>query len=228
MIRLTSISGRVTAAALATGVLALGSAGGAVAANDAPVGGSTGTPSGHTFGAAGLGSFAPTGIFKALFGVFGAVRTQAPVISAPIITQGVTDGTITQAEADQLTSMFSGNFTPPSTHGGFTPPSKGEMTVLHQIIGAIIAQLPAIAQPVLDADVTSGDITQSQADLIEKVLTKFASLASSTSLVAPATTTAASSGDPLRALEKKLASKVKKASKKHHSKHAKHHRKTNH
>ena len=223
MIRLTSTKGRVTATALATGALALGSVGGAVAATHSPAGGSTGTTT-HSFSAAGLGSFAPTGIFKALFGVFGAVRTQAPVVAAPIISQAVTAQTITQAEADQLTAMFSGTFTMPTGHtghAGFTPPSAGEMTVLHQIIGAIITQLPTIAQPVLDADVTAGDITQSQADLIEKVLTKFASLASSAGLVSSSAATPAASGDPLRTLESKLASKVKKASKKH-SKHAKH------
>jgi hypothetical protein len=50
-------------------------------------------------------------------------------------------------------------------------PSAGEITVLHSVIAAILGQVATIAAPVLASEVTAGDLTQSEADLITKILT---------------------------------------------------------
>jgi hypothetical protein len=130
------------------------------------------------------------GIFKALFAVFGAVHAAVPGIAAPIITAGVTAGTITQAEATQLTALLaaqqplgagagSSGGSGSGTGTPFTKPSAGEITVLHQVITAVLGQLPTIAAPVLAAEVANGDITQAESDMFTKLITGFASISSS-------------------------------------------------
>jgi hypothetical protein len=152
------------------------------------------------------------GLFKAVFDVFGAVRTQAPAVAAPVIADGVTAGTITQAEADQLTALFAGTgfggFGVGGTGGTHAPAfSTGQRTVLHAAITAIVGQLGVIAKPVLDADVTAGSITQAQEDLILKVLSKLSSI----HLPTPA-----AGADPTAAIQQVATRRVAaKATKKH-------------
>jgi hypothetical protein len=241
---LPTIRRRVVATGLATAALLLGGAGAATAqANSLPTGLFGSAPATQTApgsGAGGLGTsllggkgatgLPGIGLFKAVFAIFGAVRTQVPTIAAPIIAQGVTDGTITQAEADQLTALLAGKKpgagTPtPGSAPAPAKPSAGEIAVLRKVFAAILGQLATIAAPVLAAEVTAGDITQAQADLITKVLT---SLSAAKLPAVPGTTPAAigSAGSPgagslLSTLQAKVTSQVKKATK--HHKHKKAH-----
>jgi hypothetical protein len=158
------------------------------------------------------------GLFHALFDVFGAVRTQAPAIAAPVITDAVTAGTITPAEADQLTAMFASLGTPPTaptgtgtgTPGTHTRPSfsAGQRTVLHAVADAIRTQLVTIATPVLDADVTAGTITAQQETMILSVLAHVAAPhgAQATPPAAPAS--APAPADPAAALQQAVTHKV--------------------
>jgi hypothetical protein len=238
---LPTIRRRVVATGLATAALLLGGAGAATAqANSLPTGLFGSAPATQTAPGSGTGGVGTSllggkgatglpgiGLFKALFAIFGAVRTQVPTIAAPIIAQGVTDGTITQAEADQLTALLAGK-----NPGAGTPtpgsapakPSAGELAVLRKVFAAILGQLATIAAPVLAAEVTAGDITQAQADMIAKVLT---GLGAAKLPAVPGTTPAiGSAGSPgignlLSTLQAKVTSQVKKATK--HHKHKKAH-----
>jgi hypothetical protein len=183
------------------------------------------------------------GLFKALFALFGAVQTQVPAIAAPIITQAQTAGTITAAEGTQLTTIFSGKSLGMGIGMGmgmggtagtgaapqFTKPSAGELTVLHQVITAVLAALPSITTPVLATEVTNGDLTQTEAATITKIIATIASMSSNTKAVGSAATgmmgSTAGAGSFLSTLESALSSKVKPKVKKS-TKHAKHHTKT--
>lgn len=183
---------RLAAAATATLALVVGGIGAGSAGADggsmstpAPITAHAGLPSGLAVGF-GLGGSPATagaglpgvGLFKALFAVFGAVRTAVPTIAAPIVAQAVTAGTITQAQADQLTALLGGKHPTATTGTTATPtkPSAAEITVLHSVITAILGQLATIAAPVLATEVTAGDLTQAQADMITKILTGLASI----------------------------------------------------
>ncbi len=231
MKRFLTLRGRRAATILVTGALVVG--GGAAAAGTTayaqPPGGgpfAPGTTSQTTsglgaglFGGQGKSTLPGAGLFKAVFAIFGAVRTQVPVIAAPIIAQGVTDKTITQAEATALTAWLSGQH--PTTPGTATKPSAGEITVLRKVIAAVLGQLATIAAPVLVQEVANGDLTQSEADMITKIIGGLAGkLAGATSTVpAPTTTTGlsgtAASGGLLAALESKVAAQVKKTTRHH-------------
>lgn len=171
----------------------------------------------------GHGHVAAGGIFKAVFDVFGAVRTQAPAVAAPVIAQGVTAGTITQAEADQLTALFTATG-PAAGFGGHAAGasgadrpsfSAGQRTVLHQAMQAVAAQLPTIAKTPLDADVTAGTITQSDEDLILKVL----GVVSQIKLPTPSATTTDPAAGLQQAATHRVASAVTKKAR-HAKKHA--------
>jgi hypothetical protein len=181
---------RLAAAAAATLALVVGGIG---AGSAGAQGGSMSTPTSittHTGLGVGFGLGGSTatpgaglpglGLFKALFALFGAVRTAVPTIAAPIVAQAVTAGTITPAEADQLTALLAGKH--PTAMAGTTAkpakPSAAEITVLHSVITAILGQLATIAAPVLATEVTAGDLTQAQADMIAKILTGLASIKS--------------------------------------------------
>jgi hypothetical protein len=243
---------RAAATALAAGALLVGGAGAAIAPAAAAPSNlfGSGTTGGQGFqgslgGAGGLlggflggGTSGTTalpgiGLFKALFAVLGAVQTQVPGIAAPIIAQAQTAGTITAAEATQLTSLVSaqhgigmGLGTSQTTGAGagkqgasgtaFTPPSAGELTVLHAVMAAVLAQLPTIAAPVLASEVTNGDLTQAEADMFTKIIAGISSMAAKPSTAA--STIAGMTGGPtggslLSTLESKLAG-IKKPAKK--------------
>lgn len=151
------------------------------------------------------------GLFKALFAVFGAVRTAVPTIAAPIIAQAVTAGTITQAQADQLTALVAGHHPTPTMGTTTTPPAKpsaAELTVLHSVITAVLGQLGTIAAPVLAAEVTAGDITQAESDMIAKIITGLASIKAPASM-ATGLAAGAASGTLAASLESKVTAKVK-------------------
>ncbi|HEU0318667.1 MAG TPA: hypothetical protein VFR49_15125 [Solirubrobacteraceae bacterium] len=233
MNRFLTLRGRLAATILVTGALVVGgAAAGTTAYAQTPGGGlfASGTTSQTTsglgaglFGGQGKSMLPGAGLFKAVFAIFGAVRTEVPVIAGPIIAQGVTDKTITQAEAAQLTAWLSGQDA--TTSGAPTKPSAGEISVLRKVIAAVLGQLPTIAAPVLVQEVANGDLTQGEADMIAKILGGLAGkLAGATSGVpAPTTTTGlsgtAASGGLLAALESKVAAQVKKTTR--HRKHKK-------
>lgn len=195
---------RALAVATVVSAVALGGSGAAIASADTPATDPSaptapGTMPGHAmFG----------GLFHALFDVFGAVRAQAPAIASPVVTDAVTAGTITQAEADQLTAMFAGTGAPtgPMTPGSHARPSfsAGQRTVLHAVAEAIRTQLVTIATPVLDADVTAGTITAQQESMILGVLGHLAA-----PHAAPVATPPASAPvDPAAALQQAATHKV--------------------
>jgi hypothetical protein len=224
---------RLTAAAAATlalvvGGIGAGSAGaqGGSMSTPAPITSHAGLSSGLGLGVGfGLGGSSATpgaglpglGLFKALFALFGAVRTAVPTIAAPIVAQAVTAGTITPAEADQLTGLLSGKH---AAAGAMpTKPSAAEITVLHSVIAAVLGQLPTIAAPVLATEVTAGDLTQAQAEMITRILTGLAAIK------APAMsglTTHAGGGMLATSLASKVTAQVKKHVKVKH-KHARAH-----
>lgn len=225
--------GRLAATVLAATALLLGSTAAATASAQGPLSGLFGSPASTQTtptgigGATGLPGF---GLFKALFAVFGAVRTQVPTIAAPIISQAVTDGTITPAEAQQLTAWLSGQH-PQAMAGAGAPamtktkPSAGEIAVLRKVFAAVLGQLATIAAPVLVAEVANGDLTQGEADMITKILGRLSAATTSTGTTgagaaAPSTAglgAGAASGNLLASVETKVATQVKKAS--HHHKH---------
>ena len=78
-----------------------------------PPGSSTGAPSGSPpakpdgNAATGPGGAALTAAQRQLFAsVFGAIRKQSPTIARPLLDQAVADGTITQAQADQISARL--------------------------------------------------------------------------------------------------------------------------
>jgi hypothetical protein len=208
---------RGAVAALATGAVALFGASSASAQlpPTLPVGPTPGT---HA------GPFGGFGLFKGIIDVFGAVRTAVPGIAAPIIAQGVTDGTITQVQADELTALFTVH------HGlmggmGHTPLAPEQRTVLHSVMQAVLTQLPAIAQPVLDADVASGDLTQAQADMIAHVIALISSFHPGS--LGLGTHGAGATANPVTVLQHTVTKRVKKAAR-HHKKHNRHTSRTQH
>jgi hypothetical protein len=219
---LLTIRGRL-APTLVTGALLVAGSG-ALAAHamaQTPGGGlfATAPTSGQT--APGLKPRPGLGLFKALFAVFGAVRAEVPTIAAPIIAQGVAGGTITPAEATELTALLAGKRGPTGPTGPATKPSAGEISVLRKVFAAVIGQLPAIAAPVLVGEVAAGDITQAEADAITKVLTGLSSL--KTPGAAPAgagPTGTAGAGGLLSRLESKVAAEVRTTAE--HRKHKRH------
>ena len=171
------------------------------------------------------------GVFKALFALLSAVQTQVPTIAAPIIAQAQGAGTITPAEATQLAgllakpiSMMGPIGAGPGSATPFGKPSAGELTVLHQVIAAVLGQLPAITAPVLVAEVANTDLTQAEADAITKLIGRLASIASNPSAIGSAATGMTGStqgaGNFLSALESTLGGKFTKPAKKT----AKHHK----
>jgi hypothetical protein len=229
--RLTN-RGRVAATVLATATLLFAGTAGATASAQSPLAGFFGAPASTqttpaTTPTLGGGGLPGLGLFKALFALFGAVRAQVPAIAAPIVSQALTAGTITPAEAAQLTSWLSGQHAQPTTGAAATPspttkPSAGEIAVLRQVFAAVLAQLPAIAAPVLASEVENGDLTQAQADMITKLLGRLAGGATTgTGGSTPATAGlggSAASGNLLASVESKLTAQVKKATKKHRHK----------
>lgn len=211
---------RSLATMLVTGAATLGLAGSALADTTTTPTTPATPPTQHSHGGMlGGGSLLGGGLFKTLFGVFGAVRDQTPVIAAPIISQAVTAGTITQAQADELTALFThkpATATTPAAssrdaeqHHGFTALAPEERTVLSQVMQAVATQLPAIAKPVVDAAVTAGDITQAQADMITKIIGLFANFKPGNFGLKPATSTgSATTVAPLAALQSKVTNKV--------------------
>lgn len=216
---------RRAAAVLATAAtLALAGAGTAGAATSNPLSGLFGSPpaTGQTTPTVGLPGM---GLFKAAFAIFGAVHTALPAIAAPIIAQGVTDQTITPAEATQLTTLLAGQHMAPTMGAGGPPtkPSAGEIAILHKIFAAVLGQLATIAAPVLAKEVTAGDITQAEADLITKIITRLSGALSSatpTTTAPAALTGSAMSGNLLSTLASTLTTQVHKTTK-HHTKHKK-------
>jgi hypothetical protein len=222
--------GRLAATVLAATALLLGGTAGATAYAQGPLTGLFGSPASTQTaptgvgGATGLPGF---GLFKAVFAVFGAVRAQVPTIAAPIISQAVTDGTITAAEATQLTSWLAGQHTAMAGTGASTmtktKPSAGEIAVLRKVFAAVLGQLATIAAPVLAAEVQNGDLTQAEADMITKVLVHLTAATSpgtgagATAPSTPGLSAGAASGNLLATVETKVAAQVKKAS--HHHKH---------
>ena len=224
--------GRLAATVLAATALLLGGAG-ATASAQGPLGGLFGSPASTQTAPAGLGGgigLPGIGLFKALFAIFGAVRTQVPTIAAPIISQAVTDGTITAAEADQLTMWLAGQHPQAMAGAGEsqttkTKPSAGEIAVLRKVFAAVVGQLATIAAPVLAAEVTNGDITQGEADMITKILGRLSAAKTTTpgsEGTAPSTAgvgAGAASGNLLATVETKVAALVKKSTRHHKHKH---------
>ncbi len=230
---ITTNRGRLAATVLATTALLLGGTAGATASAQGPFTGLLGSPpSTQTAptgvgGATGLPGF---GLFKAVFAIFGAVRAQVPTIAAPIISQAVTDGTITPAEATQLTSWLAGQHMTPTPGAGGSPmtrtkPSAGEIAVLRKVFAAVLGQLATIAAPVLAAEVQNGDLTQAEADMITKVLGHLTAATTPGTGAAPGApstaglTAGAASGNLLATVETKVAAQVKKSSHHHKRKH---------
>jgi hypothetical protein len=216
--QMTFTSGRrALATMLVTGVATLGVTGAAQADTAAPP--AKPTTSQHA-------GFLGGGLFKTLFGVFGAVREQTPTIAAPIIADAVTAKKITQAQADELTALLSGKLAKPAatatakegdgSHHAAVKLAPEQLAVLSDVMQAVAKKLPEIAKPVVDAAVAAGDITQKQADLITKVIGMFASfkpghLGMKPAAGAGAATTAKA---PIAALEKQVTKKVRKAARK--------------
>ena len=174
------------------------------------------------------------GVFKALFALLSAVQTQVPTIAAPIVAQAQAAGTITPAEATQLSGLLAKPMAMIGPMGGgagsSTPlgrPSTGELTVLRQVIAAVLGQLPTITAPVLVAEVADTDLTQGEADAITKIIARLASISSNQSAVGSAATGMTGStqgaGSFLAALEKTLGgtSSARPAKKARHHKHRK-------
>jgi hypothetical protein len=220
---------RSLATVAVTAVATLGVAGSATAQTTiAPPKAPTSSHSGMFFGG---------GLFKTVFGILGAVRTQVPTIAAPIISDAVTAKQITQAQADQLTALLSGKKpTDPTTtvkaFGGtgggmhFGPAMKlapEQLAVLHKVMAAVLAKLPDIAKPVIDKAVADGDLTQKQADMITKVIGLISSFDPS-KFVKPSGDSPTTVTSPVAALEKQVTKKVKKAARKarKHSRKARH------
>jgi hypothetical protein len=244
---------RAAAATLAAGALLVGGAGAAIApasaAPSSPFGlgttasqGFQGAPGaggaagiiGSLMGGKGTTGLPGVGVFKALFALLGAVQSQVPGIAAPIIAQAQTAGTITPAEATQLTGLLAKPISMIGPIGGgagsATPlgrPSAGELTVLHQVIVAVLGQLPAITAPVLAAEVANSDLTQGEADAITKIIARLASISSNSTAVGSAGSGmmggTQGAGSLLAALEQTLGGKssARPAKKAKHHKHRK-------
>ncbi|MEA2372536.1 MAG: hypothetical protein QOH12_2930 [Solirubrobacteraceae bacterium] len=241
---------RAAAATLAAGALLVGGAGAAIApasaAPSSPFGlgttaiqGFQGAPGaggaagiiGSLMGGKGTTGLPGVGVFKALFALLGAVQSQVPGIAAPIIAQAQTAGTITPAEATQLTGLLARPIGPIGAGAGsataFGRPSTGELTVLHQVIVAVLGQLPAITAPVLAAEVANTDLTQGEADAIAKIIARLASISSNPTAVGSAASGmlggTQGAGNLLAALEQTLGGKssAKPAKKAKHHKHRK-------
>jgi hypothetical protein len=237
---------RAAAATLAAGALLVGGAGAAIApasaAPSSPFGlGTTASQGfqgagiiGSLMGGKGTTGLPGVGVFKALFALLGAVQSQVPGIAAPIIAQAQTAGTITPAEATQLTGLLAKPISmigPIGAGAGSAPPlgrpSTGELTVLHQVIVAVLGQLPSITAPVLAAEVANTDLTQGEADAITKIIARLASISSNPSAVGSAASGmmggTQGAGSLLAALEQTLGGKssAKPAKKAKHHKHRK-------
>ncbi len=219
MHRFLILRGRTAATVLVTGALVVGGASaGTTAYAQTPGGGLLGSgASGQTTSGVGAGRFGGQGqtglpglgLLKAVFAVFGAVRAQVPAIAGPIIAQGVSDKTITQAEADQLTAWLSGRH--PMTSAPAAKPSAGEIGVLRQVIAAVLGHLGTIAAPVLVGEVANGDLTQGEADGIARVLGGLAGAASSVPApTATRLTGLAASGNLLATLESRTVAQVRR------------------
>ncbi|HWH10027.1 MAG TPA: hypothetical protein VG165_02790 [Solirubrobacteraceae bacterium] len=252
---------RAAAATLAAGALLVGGASAAIApAAAAPAGlfgsgttggqgvqglGGAGGLSGLSglFGGTGASALPGPGLFKAVFALFGAVETQVPTIAGPIIAQAQTAGTITPAEATQLTTLLSAHTLTSMTSGAgagkvptgsgtpFTKPSAGEIAVIHKVIAAVLGALPTITAPVLVAEVVNGDLTQAESDSITKLIAGLSAMASNASVVSSTTGivggSAGAGGNLLSKLASEFAGKLKKpaSSAKTHKKKHKHHAK---
>ncbi|HEX2016330.1 MAG TPA: hypothetical protein VGN69_06515 [Solirubrobacteraceae bacterium] len=113
---------------------------------------------------------------RVLQDVLAAVGAQAPTIAQPILATAVSSGVLTQAQADKLASLLThlaGGGSPPPVTPGLPPPPApppGLSALMHQILGAVAAQAPSIAQPLLAQAVATGALTQAQADAIAAVL----------------------------------------------------------
>jgi hypothetical protein len=124
---------------------------------------------------------------------FAAIAKQAPAIAAPVIASAVSAGTITQAQADQLTARIASAATAPGAFGG-AKGSKGTkgpkpgatkgagagmfdpatLPVLQDVATAVLKQAPAVAGPIIDSAVTAGTITQAQGDQLKAAATDVA------------------------------------------------------
>jgi polyhydroxyalkanoate synthesis regulator phasin len=123
-----------------------------------------------------------------------AVAQKVPALAAPIISAAVTAGTITQAQADQLTARIAamasgtgrgglGIFGGPGGGPGFGPgghdqggargPGKAgavsdaTRAVLQDVATAVLKQAPSVAGPIIDGAVSAGTITSAQGDALK-------------------------------------------------------------
>jgi hypothetical protein len=188
---------RSLAIALVTGIATLGVTSAASAQTTIPAP----TPAHHA-------GFLGGGLFKTIFGIFDAVRAQTPAIAAPVIADAVTAGDITQAQADELTALFSATWAKSSgQRGARLAPAQGK--VLAKVMQAVLAKLADIAKPVVDKAVADGDLTQKQADLITKVIGLISSFKPGSFAHPGAGATTVTS--PVTAVQKQVTKKVKKA-----------------
>ncbi len=115
----------------------------------------------------------PAGELALLGAVFSALAAAAPGIARPILSRGVADGTITQAQEDRFLAGLAS--VKAAEEGGQTagagqpaapaaaPPGPAAHALFQRALAAIRAALPAIAAPMVDAAVADGAISETQA-----------------------------------------------------------------
>lgn len=116
----------------------------------------------------------PAGERALLSAVFSALSQQAPGIAKPILDQGVGDGTISQAQEDafldRLASVKSAAGGSGPTAGAGQPAAPAEVPtsaaaqlLFQRALGAIRADLPVVARPLVSAALADGSISEAQA-----------------------------------------------------------------
>lgn len=102
---------------------------------------------------------------RALLGrVFSGLSAAAPDIARPLLDRGVADGTITAAQEERFLGRLraaEGDAAPPPADA---PPSPAAQALFQGVFGAIRAELPVIARPLVAAAVADGSITPAQAE----------------------------------------------------------------
>jgi hypothetical protein len=159
--------GRAVVAVLGS-VAALGGAGGVAAAATPPAG----LGAHRTARAARSADPTPAGELALLGLVFAGLSACAPALARPLLSRGVDDQVITEAEADAFIARLADvDATDAATAAdGVSPgtPTPAAIALFQSVFTAIRRHLPVLAKPLVDDALAAGTITQAQANRIEQ------------------------------------------------------------